>query len=51
MKTENDLSRHPQDIIVENIINKICVKSHGENWDDPTGFIKKELSPFDKNLK
>jgi hypothetical protein len=37
--------------MIEKIIDKICIKSHGENWDNPTEFAKKDLSVFDKNVK
>ena len=51
MKAVKDNIRHPQDILIEQSINKICTRSHGENWDNPTEFTKKELSTFDRNLR
>ena len=42
---------HPQDLIVEEILHKICSKKYGENWVHSAKNNKEQESSFDTNRK
>ena len=42
MKSE----KHPQDIAIDGILERICKAKYGENWTNAFKDGEKELSPF-----
>ena len=42
--------KHPQDILVDKIIERICRAKHGDNWENAMDG-EDELTPFQKQLR
>jgi hypothetical protein len=48
MVGKSNKTKHPQDEIIDKIINRICTKTYGDNWEHPKNDnLSKNLSTFD----
>ena len=45
------MKKHPQDVAIDIMIDKICTNKYGSQWASPKDSEKRDISLFDKSKK